>query len=211
MFVLFDVDSTLVTFEWADRIAEQKWVWPQVHAITKATMEWAPKPWATYIEKTDMIAPTREEVDALGSKYMHHITPGFVKLIEKLQDRWHLVGLLTQGYYDALPGLASLLQIAKQFIRAVKIDFDQQGNYASVTPNQPLATPEGKREIIKHLKMTFPGEKIVFIWDSLLDRKTNDLVDRFIWCGINIVRPIVQELATDYVTTTRQLTKKLQL
>jgi hypothetical protein len=44
-----------------------------------------------------------------------------------------------------------------------------------------------------------------------LDRKTNDLVDRFIWCGINIVRPIVQELATDYVTTTRQLTKKLQL
>ncbi len=71
--VFFDVDSTLVTIEGIDVLADGN---PEIARLTEAAMNGEVSVDAIYAKRLEIIRPTRATVDALGQRYVGSIVNG---------------------------------------------------------------------------------------------------------------------------------------
>ena len=94
--IIFDVDSTLVTIEGLDWLAEKKGRKSEVSRFTKRSMEGLMGFRDAMERKMKIISPTRRDLAALGEKYCWSLTPGaedIVRLLHKLGKQvWLLTG-----------------------------------------------------------------------------------------------------------------------
>lgn len=209
MYIFFDLDSTLCNLEWCDRLASRQWVGNHVAQLTKETMDGTRSFDEVFISKTQLISPSRNDLEDLGKQYITTLTPGIEDLIHQLQQAGHTVGILSQGYRFAALAVATFLGINEQDVFALVFDHHEDGSYAWF-PEQALKYENGKSVTLRELKKRFPEEKIVFIWDSMGDLIAWQQADMFIWCGFHIVRERVQKEAKQFVTHVDQLTSLLQ-
>lgn len=207
MIVLFDLDSTLTTVEWCDRIAKQKGKGAEVQKITEETMEGKRSFDEAFPLKTNIVAPSKTDIKDLVKHYLKNITPKLPALIKSLSMAGITCGIVTQGYAKAAKAIAKELKM--DFAHGIEVIHDEEGKYKGLLPDQPLLSSDGKKKIVEQIKKAYPGEEVVFIGDGITDLNTKEVADRFIWCGINKVRPAVLEKADTFVSTVGELKKIL--
>src|ERR1044071_1172673 len=108
-FVFFDVDSTLVTIEGIDVLANGN---PEIVRLTDAAMNGEVPLDEVYARRLEIIRPSRSAVEALGRRYVESLEPGAEETIATLQRAGVDVHLVTAGIAQAIAPLAERLGIA---------------------------------------------------------------------------------------------------
>ncbi|HEX7150529.1 MAG TPA: HAD-IB family phosphatase [Thermoanaerobaculia bacterium] len=192
-FVFFDVDSTLVTIEGIDELADGN---PEIARLTAAAMNGEIPLDRVYAERLELIRPTRAQVDALGQRYLDTIVDGAAETIDTLKRAGVHVQLVSAGIAQAIAPLAQRLGVAAT--HAVALQFDEDGLYVDFDRRSLLTKVGGKELVVRALLSRSKG-KSAFIGDGVSDLETKGLVDLFIGFGGVVSRPRVKENADVFV------------
>jgi phosphoserine phosphatase len=193
--VFFDVDSTLVTIEGIDVLAEGN---PEIARLTNAAMNGEVPLEEVYAQRLDLIRPSRTDVDALAARYVRSLVDGAAETIATLQDAGVQVHLVTAGILQAIAPLAAHLRIPARSVHAVSLVFNDDGTYRDFDRASPLTRGGGKEIVVRDVLARAKG-KAAFIGDGVSDLETKPAVDLFIGFGGVHRRPRVEENATVYV------------
>ena len=194
-FVFFDVDSTLVTIEGIDVLANGN---PEIVRLTNAAMNGEIPIDEVYGRRLDIIKPTRADVVALGERYVQSLVEGARSTIELLRDAGAHVHLVTAGIAQAIAPLAETLGIPPRNVHAVALEFDEAGSYAGFDRRSLLTRNGGKELVVRAIVSRAKGAS-AFVGDGVSDLETNPVVDLFIGFGGVHMRERVKENAEVYV------------
>ena len=195
--IIFDVDSTLVTIEGLDWLAEKKGRKSEVSRFTKRSMEGLMGFRDAMERKMKIISPTRRDLAALGEKYCWSLTPGAEDIVRLLHKLGKQVWLLTGNFQPAVGILAKKLGVPATRILCNEVYFDSLGNYAGFNSGNKLSRDNGKAETIKELFAN--KKKVAFIGDSVTDLEAKEYVRMFIGFGGVAERKAVRENADYYI------------
>lgn len=195
-FVLFDVDSTLVTIEGIDVLAGGD---PRIARLTEAAMNGEIPLDEVYGRRLQMIRPTRTAVAALGARYVSSLVDGAAETIETLQHAGTEVHLVTAGIAQAIAPLAERLHVTLDRVHAVALRFDDNGRYAGFDEQSPLTKPGGKAIVVREIRRNNPG-RAAFVGDGVSDLETKHDIDLFIGFGGVAVRERVKKEADVFIT-----------
>jgi phosphoserine phosphatase len=198
-FAFFDVDSTLVTIEGIDVLADRN---PEIAKLTDAAMNGEIPLDQVYARRLAMIRPSKNRVDQLGATYVRSLVDGAKETIATLQDNGLIVHLVTAGIEQAIRPLADALNIRN--VHSVKLTFDANGNYTDFDHRSFLTRTGGKELVVRDIRARSHG-KAAFIGDGVSDLEAKPAVDLFIGFGGVVVRPRVKENADLYVTDLRDV------
>lgn len=193
--VCFDVDSTIVTIEGIDVLAEGN---DEIVRLTGAAMSGEIPLDEVYGRRLEMVRPDRESIASLGRTYVNSISPGARELVTRLIRDGVTVRLVTAGIKQAILPLARTLGIVDHFVHAVPIQFDENGAYAGYDTSAPTTRPGGKVIVIRNIRSRNKG-RIAFIGDGVTDLETESVVDSFIGFGGVVARPAVRDQASQFV------------
>jgi phosphoserine phosphatase len=194
-FIFFDVDSTLVTIEGIDVLANGN---PEIVRLTDAAMNGEVPLDEVYARRLEIIRPTRAEVDALGQRYVESLVPGVEQSIATLQRGGADVHLVTAGIAQAIAPLAARLNLAARAVHAVSLHFDDDGHYRDFD-RRSLLTRNGGKELVVHAILARAKGRSAFIGDGVSDLETKTVVNLFIGFGGVHTRTRVMENAEVYV------------
>lgn len=195
-FVFFDVDSTLVTIEGIDVLANGN---PEIVRLTDAAMNGEVSLDEVYARRLEIIRPTRADVEALGRRYIDSLVPGAAETIATLQTAGADVHLVTAGITQAIAPLAGTLNIAARAVHSVALQFDDDGTYRDFD-RRSLLTRNGGKELVVHAILARAKGGSVFIGDGVSDLETKPVVSLFVGFGGVHTRPRVMENAEVYVS-----------
>lgn len=195
-FVFFDVDSTLVTIEGIDVLANGN---PEIVRLTDAAMNGAVPLDEVYARRLEIIRPTRAAVESLGERYIESLVPGAEETIATLQRAGADVHLVTAGIAQAIAPLAARLNIAARAVHSVALQFDDQGHYRDFD-RRSLLTRNGGKELVVHAILARAKGRSAFIGDGVSDLETKPIVNLFIGFGGVHTRQRVMENAEVYVS-----------
>ena len=182
-FVFFDVDSTLVTIEGIDVLADGD---SNIAKLTDAAMNGEIPLDQVYAKRLEMIRPSKQRVDQLATTYVQSIVDGAAETIAALQNEGIIVHLVTAGIEQAIRPLADALNVRN--IHAVKLTFDANGNYKDFDRRSFLTRPGGKELVVRDVRARAHGNA-AFIGDGVSDLEAKPAVDLFIGFGGVVVRP----------------------
>jgi phosphoserine phosphatase len=204
-FAFFDVDSTLVTIEGIDALADGN---PEIAKLTDAAMNGEIPLDQVYARRLEMIRPSKDRVDQLGTKYVQSLVDGATETIAALQGNGVIVHLVTAGIEQAIVPLANALRVSPRNVHAVKLMFDADGKYKDFDRRSFLTRSGGKELVVRDIRARSHG-KAAFIGDGVSDLEAKPAVDLFIGFGGVVVRPRVKENADLYVTDLRDVLQHL--
>jgi len=194
-FVFFDVDSTLVTIEGIDVLANGN---PEIVRLTEAAMNGEIPLDEVYGRRLEIIRPTRKDVEDLGRQYTQSLVDGAEETIAELQRAGAHVHLVTAGIAQAIAPLAEKLHIPSRLVHAVALEFHEDGSYKDFDRRSLLARAGGK-ELVVHAIVARAKGKSAFIGDGVSDLETKPVVTLFIGFGGVHTRTRVMENAEVYV------------
>jgi phosphoserine phosphatase len=197
-FVFFDVDSTLVTIEGIDVLANGN---PEIVRLTEAAMNGEIALDEVYGRRLEIIKPTLADVEALGQRYIESLVDGAEETIATLQQGGADVQLVTAGIAQAIAPLAEKLNIPSRLVHAVALEFDDDGSYRDFD-RRSLLTRTGGKELVVHAILARAKGTSAFIGDGVSDLETKPVVTRFIGFGGVARRERVEANADVYVTDT---------
>jgi phosphoserine phosphatase len=203
--IFFDVDSTLVTIEGIDVLANGA---PEIAALTDAAMNGRIPLDQVYARRLDIIKPASDDVEKLAAIYVHSIVDGAKETIATLQGAGAIVHLITGGIEQAVLPLAESLGVSESNVHAVRLRFDASGAYEHFDRRSFLARPGGKELVVRDIRARTHG-KAAFVGDGVSDLEAKDAVDLFIGFGGVVVRPLVKENAHIYVTNFHDILQHL--
>jgi phosphoserine phosphatase len=195
-FVFFDVDSTLVTIEGIDVLANGN---PEIVRLTEAAMNGEIALDDVYGRRLDIIRPSLAEVEALGEQYTQSLVDGVEETIATLQSLNVDVHLVTAGIAQAIAPLAQKLGIAPRAVHAVALKFDERGRYADFD-RRSFLTRTGGKELVVRAILTRSKGRSAFIGDGVSDLETKPAVNLFVGFGGVHTRARVKENAEVYVS-----------
>lgn len=195
-FVFFDVDSTLVTIEGIDVLANGN---PEIVRLTDAAMNGEIALDEVYGRRLDIIRPTLADVEALGERYTQSLVDGAAETIAALQAAGVDVHLVTAGIAQAIAPLARKLAIAPRAVHAVALQFDEQGRYVDFDRRSFLTRVGGKELVVRSILTRSKG-KSAFVGDGVSDLETKPAVNLFVGFGGVHTRARVKENAEVYVS-----------
>lgn len=197
--IVFDCDGTLSHIEGIDELAKARNVYSEVAHLTAEAMEQVGITPELYQKRLDLVYPSLETVFNLGQKYFDHRAPDSVEVIELLLSLGKTLYIVSAGLYPAVAVFGELLNIPKENIYAVDVDFDNQGNYRDFDHGSPLIQPDGKRTIIKLLQKQHPS--LLYVGDGMNDYSVYDLVTRFVGYGGAFYREKFAKQSEYYIVT----------
>lgn len=198
--ICFDVDSTLVTCEGVDWLADQKGVGDEVRELTQLSMDGTIPIDEIFEKKIDILSPSRKELSSIGDHYLTCITPGAKELISLLQKAEKELWLITGGLHEAIVPLARFLNITN--IQSNTVLFNIDGDYECIDPKNILTRADGKATFVKSFD---PTKAVAFVGDSVTDLATQPFVKTFIGFGGVVVREKVKKNCEFYVSTKNML------
>lgn len=177
--VVFDVDSTLATIEGIDWLADLRdvAVARECADLTTRAMAGEFPIEAVYTKRLERIAPTAEELRALGIAYCNALVPGAQALLADLLAAGVNVHLVSGGLRAAILPLAATLNVSAAHVHAVDVLQDVRGHFTALDGEQLLATQSGKALVIAALSLARPS---VIIGDGSTDMAARTAVDAFI-------------------------------
>jgi len=189
--VVLDVDSTLSGIEGIDWLASLRGpaMAAKISALTDRAMRGEITLDSVYGERLRMIAPTRAEIDALGRRYVEEIAPGAARAIAALRKAGVAIALVSGGLREAIMPLAKTVG-AGGALSAVSIRFDDHGNYAGFDERSPLATQQGKAQVVRELAL---GAPVLGVGDGATDLAMKPAVAAFgAYVGFARREPVVR-------------------
>lgn len=193
--VFFDVDSTLVRLEGVDHLASGN---PEVTALTTAAMNGEISVEDVYARRLELIRPSRDQIDALASEYLRSIVPDAREVIDSLRRSGADVHLVTGGIEQAILPLTEYFGLGKRALHAVKLHFDDDGQYADFDRLSPLTRSGGKEIVVRNVRARTHG-MAAFIGDGVTDLETKPVVDLFIGFGGVTIRDRVRQMSDHYI------------
>lgn len=198
--IFFDCDSTLSSIEGIDELARARGpeVFAEVVALTEAAMNGEIALDQVFPRRMEIIKPDRVTCEAVAARYVETVTPGAVELMDALRAQGWLPVIVSGGFAPLIQPLAKLLGI--QYIDAVPLYLDEEGNYAGYGTDYPTTRNLGKNEVIREWKAALLPERTVMVGDGISDLETQPDVDVFIGYGGVVARPLVKERAAHWIT-----------
>ena len=204
--ILFlDCDSTLSSIEGIDELAACRGsaIEQQVVQLTNEAMSGSVPIDEVFARRLDLIQPTQEMCQQVGQKYVATITEGTQAALKIMRlCGWKPV-IVSGGFTEVIQPLAEELEIEDVF--AVSLSFNSDGSYKDFDHNAPTSRNYGKAEIISRYCDQFDAEKSVMVGDGISDWETQSEVDLFIGYGGVVERDSVRELASEYLTSFKEL------
>lgn len=174
--IVLDVDSTLCGVEGIDWLAQRRGadVAQRVRGLTDRAMNGEIALDSVYGERLAMIKPTRVDVDGLGQVYRRTLAEGAAEAIAAWTKRGLRVALVSGGIREAIAPLARELGVP---VYAVSLRFDDAGDYVDFDRASPLATQQGKLDVVRSLALPRP---ILAVGDGSTDVFMKQAADRFV-------------------------------
>lgn len=179
----FDCDSTLSSIEGVDELTRKlpADLREELHELTQRAME-GTVPLATiYEERLARVAPTQEELAAVGQKYIANLVPDAAQTIAALRFLGKHVGIVSGGLRQPVAALARHLEIPDEDVHAVAVIADDRGAYRDFDRASPLWRNDGKIEVLRGL----PEDRrpLLFMGDGVTDLEAKGVVDLFVGFG----------------------------
>ncbi len=175
--VIFDCDSTLSAIEGIDELAGVHW--NVIAQLTDAAMRGDAPLEQVYGRRLDIIAPTRDQVDALGELYVRRLVDGARETVAELRNGGVHVRIISGGLLPPVLALAHELGLDSADVAAVDITFDAMGRYAGYDRDSPLARSHGKLEMVREWRAVLPLP-LLFVGDGVTDLEAKDAVECFV-------------------------------
>jgi phosphoserine phosphatase len=191
----FDVDSTLVTIEGVDVLANGN---PEIASLTDAAMNGLIPLDEVYGRRLELIRPTRREVADLAERYRQSLVDGAAETIRRLREARVAVYLVTAGIEQAILPLAESLGLGARNVRAVRLRFDAAGDYIDFDRRSFLTRTGGKELVVRDIRARSHG-RAVFVGDGVSDLEARPAVDLFVGFGGVRIRERVREEADLFI------------
>ncbi len=195
--VVFDCDGTLTTIEGIDELAKHRGVYSEVQFLTAQAMGQTGINPELYQKRLELVCPTKQQVLALGEHYFTQRVPHITDVIQVFAHLHKSVYIISAGLYPAVAAFGEMLQIPRENIFAVDIQFDMHDHFSSYDVKSPLLHNHGKRDIIAHLKTLH--KEILYVGDGLNDYATAEIVQRFVGYGGVFYRENIAKLCEHYI------------
>jgi phosphoserine phosphatase len=175
--VVFDVDSTLVSIEGVDWLADRRGptVAEAVRRLTTDAMAGVVRLDEVYGRRLELIAPAPTDITALADAYIDALAPGASDLLTKLGSDGVEVFLVSGGIRDAILPLARSLGVEDDRVHAVSLTMDASGRFTSAAPS-PLARAGGKLTVVAGMS---PARPALAVGDGITDLEMRPAVDAF--------------------------------
>ncbi|KAL7471853.1 hypothetical protein ACHAXS_012158 [Conticribra weissflogii] len=197
--VCFDVDSTVITEEGIDVLAETLGKGPEVSAWTSKAMDGNIKFEDALAARLDIIRPSRKDIEKCLEMHPLRLSHGVDTLVKALQKRGTEVFLVSGGFRLMIEPVAEVLGVKRDHIYANTILFDDSGNYAGFDATEPTSADQGKPKALGMIKEKYGFDKMVMVGDGATDAQACPPADAFIGFGGVIVREAVKEKACWFV------------
>lgn len=203
--VCFDVDSTIITEEGIDELAQFCGKGSEVAALTKEAMGGSMTFQEALKRRLDIIKPSQRQIREFLKTHPSTISAGVKELIEQLRKNRTEIFLISGGFDCLIEPVADALQIPLCNLYANRLLFNYNGSYAAFDTAQVTSRSGGKGEAIKMIKSMVGGGAgadtvVAMIGDGMTDLEACPPANFFIGYGGNAVRDEVQKRATYYVT-----------
>ncbi|KAJ8679552.1 hypothetical protein QAD02_015339 [Eretmocerus hayati] len=203
--VCFDVDSTVIQEEGIDELAKFCGKGDQVEKLTKQAMQGNMTFQQSLTVRLNIIKPSLKQITEFLRTHPPKLTPGIKSLIQELHDRKKQVFLVSGGFHCLIAPVAATLNIPSQNVRANRLKFYFNGEYAGFDENEPTSQSGGKAEVIRRLKEEQGFKNIVHIGDGATDLEACPPANAFIGFGGNVVRESVKSRSTWFITDFKDL------
>ncbi|KAH0946281.1 hypothetical protein HN011_011866 [Eciton burchellii] len=207
--VTFDVDSTVITEEGIDELANFCGKGKQIAELTKQAMQGDMTFQQSLSIRLGIINPSLSQVKEFLDIHHPKLTNGIKELISTLQTYGKEVFLVSGGFCCLIKPIAAQLNIPPENIYANKLKFYFTGEYAGFDETQPTCRSGGKGEVIRHLKEEKKFKTVVHIGDGSTDLEASPPADAFIGFGGNVIRESVRSRAQLFITNFNDLTKNV--
>ena len=180
--VVIDVDSTLCGVEGIDFLAARRGpsIRDQIVALTDRAMKGEITLDAVYEDRLAMIQPTLDDIAALAEAYMKSVAPGATGAITAMREAGARVALVSGGIREAIAPAARQLGFADEELFAVSLSFSSRGEYVGVHRPAPLATQDGKPEVVSALiESGRLQRRVLAVGDGATDAMLVGVADRF--------------------------------
>jgi phosphoserine phosphatase len=196
--VIFDCDSTLSAIEGIEELAHAHR--EEVARLTEAAMRGEIPLEDVYGRRLALVRPTREQVNALGDRYVRTLVTDARETIAALLSENIEVRVMSGGIRQAVVTLALALGLTERAVAAVDVHFDENGEYAGFDESSPLARSGGKRVVLERWlpELLRP---IMLVGDGATDLEARPAADTFVAFTGVVERPAVIEAADAVVRT----------
>ncbi len=195
--VVLDVDSTLTGVEGIDWLASLRGPVAEARSaeLTNKAMQGLIPIEAIYGERLNSVRPTRAEIEELAGVYVERIAPMARETLARLREEGVNLTIASGGFEQAILPLASELGVAADHVHAVRLYFDDRGDYAGFDESSLLTRQYGKRETIAGLGLPRP---VLAVGDGITDYEIAMVVDAFA-AFTGFIRRESVTAAADYV------------
>ena len=203
--ICFDCDSTLSAIEGVDELARLRGaeIFAQVEAMTNDAMEGRLPIEAIFGRRLEIIRPRRDDVVAVGRRYVEMIEPTARATIAALVARGWTVVIVSGGFTPAIRPLADFLGVAR--VEAVELLFEADGSYRGYDADYPATRAGGKPEIITRLRAELRAERTVMVGDGASDLEARATADCFVGFGRYVERAKVKAGADFFIRSLDEL------
>jgi phosphoserine phosphatase len=205
--VCFDVDSTVVTEEGIDMLADYLGQGQQVAALTKQAMEGGMKFQDALAARLQLMRPSKQSIEALLQERPLCLTDGVQELVAALQAKNKHVYLVSGGFRIMIEPVAKLLNIPANQIVANTILFDASGSYAGFDDTEPTSKDMGKPKALKMIATQNNFDTMIMVGDGATDAQAKPPAKAFIGFGGVVVRETVKTAADWFVTDFEAMTR----
>lgn len=196
----FDCDSTLSSIEGVDELTRKlsESERAEIRNLTAQAMNGDMPLAQVYEDRLDVLAPSRDELAAVGRFYIEHLVPDAAATIAALQFLGKEVGIVSGGLRQPVLVLAEHLGIPETNVHAVPVLFDQNGAYRSFDRQSPLWQNHGKVRVLQSIPADH--RPVLFTGDGVTDLEAKDVVDMFVGFGGIERRARIEAEADVFVT-----------
>jgi phosphoserine phosphatase len=196
--VIFDCDSTLSAIEGIEELAHAHR--EEIARLTEAAMRGEIPLEDVYGRRLALVRPTRDQVNALGDRYVRTLVTDARETIAALLSEHIEVRVMSGGIRQAVVTLAIALGLTERAVAAVDVHFDENGDYAGFDEDSPLARSGGKRIVLERWLPELP-RPIMLVGDGATDLEARPPADTFVAFTGVVERPVVIEAADAIVRT----------
>jgi len=197
--VCFDVDSTVVTEEGIDVLADHCGKGQEVADWTRKAMGGSVPFHVALENRLRIFQPSLKDIADCNEKHPLQLTPGVSELIDTLHSRGADVYLVSGGFRQMINPLADILDISKDRVFANNLLFKEDGSYAGFDAEEPTSRAGGKAKVVGMLKEKFGYDTVFVVGDGATDMEAKPPADAFIGFGGIAIREAVQQGADWFV------------
>jgi phosphoserine phosphatase len=205
--VCFDVDSTVVSEEGIDVLAEYLGKGDAVAALTRQAMEGGMAFQEALSARLELLQPSKQSILNCLQDQPLVLTDGVQELMEALQRKKVDIWLVSGGFRIMIEPIAHKLEIPVENIVANTLLFSGDGSYTGFDATEPTSADMGKPKALAKIQAAKGYQTMVMVGDGATDAQAKPPAAAFIGFGGIVERAAVKAKADWFVTDFRDMTK----